>query len=172
MVLGAIVIVVVGLLVVNYFRGLDTGTTLPVGEQAEQIGPTVTRGGQTFHIVQSGDTLWSVAEKYYDPGYNWVDVARANSLTNPGLIETGQELEIPDVEPKLATIQASVLATTSSDETDAISGASYTVSKGDSLWVIAVRAYGDGYRWVDIAGENELADPNIIHPGNVLTLPR
>jgi nucleoid-associated protein YgaU len=44
--------------------------------------------------------------------------------------------------------------------------------KGDSLWKIAVRAYGDGYKWVSIAKANKLVNPNLIHSGNVLTLPR
>ncbi len=53
-----------------------------------------------------------------------------------------------------------------------ITGATYEVVKGDSLWKIAVRAYGDGYQWVKIARENKLVNPNLIHPGNLLALPR
>ncbi|HUV71729.1 MAG TPA: LysM peptidoglycan-binding domain-containing protein [Clostridia bacterium] len=44
--------------------------------------------------------------------------------------------------------------------------------KGDTLWDISVRAYQDGYRWVEIAEANNLSNPNIIHPGNALTIPR
>lgn len=166
MILGAIVIVVVGVLVVNYFKGLETGTTLPTGETTE--GPTRIRDGQTFHVVQAGETLWAVAEKYYDSGYNWVDIASVNELTNPSQIDVGQELLIPDVEPKQPTVD--VFA--SDNGLEPISGATYTVVRGDNLWNIAVRAYGDGYRWVDIAQENELANPNLIHAGNMLVLPR
>jgi len=171
MILGAVVIIVVGFLVINYFRGLDAGQTLPSGDQIETNGPTITRDGKTFHIVQEGDSLWSVAERYYDSGYNWTDLAEVNSLVTPGSIEKGQEIEIPDVEPKTATV--SVLSETSSDEVDfAISGSSYSVQKGDTLWNIAVRAYGDGYRWLDIASDNGLENPDLIHSGNALTLPR
>lgn len=53
-----------------------------------------------------------------------------------------------------------------------IDGTSYTVQKGDYLWDIAVRAYGDGYRWVDIARANNLSNPDIIHSGNVFAIPR
>lgn len=169
MILGLIVIVVVGFMVINYFKGLETGITLPTGEQAESVGPTVTRDGKTYHIVQAGDTLWSIAERYYDSGYNWVDIVKANELANAGLIETGQELAIPDVEPRQPTVSIPV---ESLETPDAISGATYTVARGDSLWKIAVRAYGDGYRWVSIAQENNLANPNIIHAGNVLALPQ
>lgn len=175
MFLGAIVIVVVGLLVVNYFRGLDEGTTLPSGEQAEmQEGPTITKDGQTYHVVQANDSLWKIAERYYDSGYNWVDIAQANGLGNPGVIEKGQELVIPEVEPKKPTIAmtGSTVLGNSSENMQPISGSTYEVVKGDNLWEIAVRAYGDGYRWVDIARENKLVNPGLIHPGNVFTLPR
>lgn len=166
MILGAIVILVVGVLVVNYFRGLETGITLPEGQQAEQQGPTITRGGQTIHVVQVGDNLWKVAERYYDSGYNWVDITRENSLINANQIEVGQELVIPDIAPKQATVS---IATS---QVEPISGATYTVAHGDSLWNIAVRTYGDGYRWLDIAEENYLVNPDLIHAGNVLVLPR
>ncbi len=175
MVLGAIVIVVVGLLVVNYFRGLETGTTLPTGEATEQaVGPTITRNGQTFHVVQGNESLWKIAERYYDSGYNWSDIAAANSLNNPGLIEEGQELAIPNVEPKQPTIKVTAADTLgdSAVSQSPISGATYSVVAGDNLWKIAVRAYGDGYRWVDIARENNLLNPDVIHAENVLTLPR
>lgn len=175
MVLGAIVIVVVGLLVVNYFKGLDEGNTLPTGEQTESSeGPTVTREGQTYHVVQPNDNLWRIAERYYDSGYNWVDIAQANGLEHPGVIEVGQELSIPNVEPKqeTVTVASSNVLGNSMANASPISGATYQVIAGDNLWEIAVRAYGDGYRWVDIAKDNELVHPGIIHPGNILSLPR
>jgi nucleoid-associated protein YgaU len=169
MILGALVIVVVGVLVINYFRKEEKGISLPSSEVANQEGPTIKRDGKTIHITQVGDTLWKIAEKYYDSGYNWVDIAKENKLSNPGLIEVGQELVIPNVEPKKPTV---TVASPALEEKGAISGASYTVVRGDTLWDIAVRAYGDGYKWVDIARENNLVNPDLIHAGNVFVLPR
>lgn len=165
MILGAIVIVVVGVLVVNYFRGQE-GETIPglETEDFEKISLPTT------HTVAQGEDLWKVSEKYYQSGYNWIDIAMENNLTNPNLIEAGQELTVPDVESKQPTVETVLSA--ESERGDLISGATYEVVKGDNLWNIAVRAYGDGYRWVDIAKENSLANPNLIHSGNVLTLPR
>lgn len=162
-VLGAIVIVVVGILVVNYFRGKEG--IVPPGSKESAVESTLPQ----THTVTKGENLWKIAEKYYGSGYNWVDLAGENNLSNAGLIEEGQSLIIPEVEAKLAT---SDVREKVSEKTNAISGATYRVVKGDTLWSIAIRAYGDGYKWVEIAKENNLANPNLIHPGNILTLPR
>ena len=69
-------------------------------------------------------------------------------------------------EPQEKVVQESV------QNKQKITGNSYTVISGDNLWDIAVRAYGDGYRWVDIAEANNLANPDLIHRGNVFKLPR
>lgn len=166
MVLGAIIIVVVGLLVINYFRKGEPGKTLPVSETQQETTPTVGKS----HTVKGGETLWSIAQAAYGSGYNWVDLAKVNNLKNPNSIQTGEVLEIPDVTPKTPTSIAQ--KATDSISSDPISGATYTVVKGDNLWEIAVRAYGDGYKWVEISRENKLDNPNIIHSGNILTLPR
>lgn len=47
----------------------------------------------------------------------------------------------------------------------------YTVQSGDSLWAIAESHYGDGNRYGDIAAANGIANPDLIHPGQVLTIP-
>jgi len=48
----------------------------------------------------------------------------------------------------------------------------YVVAKGDTLWGIANKVYGDGSRWVEIAQANSLTNPQLIHAGDVLKLPR
>jgi len=171
MILGALVIIVVGALILNYFRGIGRPEEeIPVqpGEikLVEEKGKLYPEGLPTVHKVAVGEHLWAIAERHYGSGYNWVDIAKANNLSNPNRLLVGQELTIP----KAAVIKLVVASKTVFGP--AISGGKYTVAKGDHLWGIAVRAYGDGYRWTEIARANEIANPNIIHPGNVLTLPR
>ena len=50
---------------------------------------------------------------------------------------------------------------------------SYTVVSGDSLSKIAKRQYGDANKWHAIfdANRDKIKDPDLIHPGQVLTLP-
>jgi nucleoid-associated protein YgaU len=56
--------------------------------------------------------------------------------------------------------------------TSRIEGSSYTIAKGDTVWEIALRAYGDGFQFVRIAKANNLVNASLIHPGNILKIPR
>lgn len=53
--------------------------------------------GRTY-TVQSGDTLWAIAEKMYGSGGKYMKIFEANTsiLENPDKIFPGQELVIPD----------------------------------------------------------------------------
>lgn len=173
-ILGAIVVLVVGVAAYVYFRNNQPNSAATTQQETQtQEGELGSSQGAvalpTTHTVASGENLWTIAEKYYSSGYNFVDIAQANSLTNPNSIETGQSLKIPKVAAKQATIPK---ALTPEITLNRIEGSGYTVVKGDYLWEIALRAYGDGYKWTEIAKANNLANPNVIHAGNVLKLPR
>ncbi|WP_133067032.1 LysM peptidoglycan-binding domain-containing protein, partial [Mycolicibacterium sphagni] len=47
----------------------------------------------------------------------------------------------------------------------------YTVVAGDTLSAIAERFYGDGNRYQQIADASGIANPDLIQPGQVLTIP-
>lgn len=47
----------------------------------------------------------------------------------------------------------------------------YTVVSGDTLWAISERFYGDGNQYQRIADASGVANPDLIHPGQVLTIP-
>lgn len=47
----------------------------------------------------------------------------------------------------------------------------YSVVSGDTLWAIAERFYGDGSKYQAIADASGISDPDMIHPGQVLTIP-
>ncbi len=48
-----------------------------------------------IYIVQHGDTLSIIAQKFYGDIYQWPKIAQANNLKNPELIEVGMKLVIP-----------------------------------------------------------------------------
>lgn len=159
MIMGGIVIVIVAIFTINYFND-KKGQMLPAISTDSIIGKEYT--------VVKGDTLWNIAESSYGSGYNWVDVKKANNLKTDK-IEVGQKLTIPEVATRKPTVTQT---TTSKTNAQTIEGTSYTVVKGDTLWKISVRTYGDGYKWTEIAKLNKLVNPNLIHSGNVLQLPK
>ena len=53
------------------------------------------------------------------------------------------------------------------------SGQNYTVKRGDCLWNIAKRIYGNGAKYTTIynANRSKIKNPNLIYPGQVLWIP-
>jgi LysM repeat protein len=47
----------------------------------------------------------------------------------------------------------------------------YTVESGDTLWAISERFYGDGSKYQVIADASGISNPDLIQPGQVLTIP-
>lgn len=53
------------------------------------------------------------------------------------------------------------------------SGQNYTVKRGDCLWNIAKRFYGNGAKYTTIynANRSKIRNPNLIYPGQILWIP-
>jgi LysM repeat protein len=47
----------------------------------------------------------------------------------------------------------------------------YTVVSGDTLWAISEHFYNDGSKYQRIADASGISNPDLIHPGQVLTIP-
>ena len=60
-----------------------------------------------------------------------------------------------------------------SNPTQAPKVKSYTLQDGEGLWDVAVKFYGDGFRWTDIAKANNIDEENsdYVDPGTKLTIP-
>lgn len=110
---------------------------------------------EVTHTVAPGENLHRIAK-----GYNTTPpaIAEANGISNPNLILIGQQLRIPDS----ATSPAVPLAAAPAQ------GRTHKVAAGENLFKIAA-AYGVSVTAVVEA--NALANPNRIHPGDVLNIP-
>lgn len=188
LILGALILVVVVILIFNYFNRTKPEIG-PAGQttttQSEDVSPENLPGKYT---VKDGDTLFSVAEKYYQDGYKYTEIAKANNLVDVDSIVLGQVLDIPKLDQQTITPTATPSPTPTpapsaynNTQTDAqintwgtpITGSSYTVVEGDWLSTVAARAYnGDIMSYNKIAAANNITNPDLIEPGMVLVIPR
>ena len=167
MALGLAVVLVLGMLIVNYVTSKKGTKPGAVSDQKKETSATINTGTPpTTHTVVEGETLWSISEKYYKSGYNWVDVQKTNTLANADYVEVGQVLTIPNVTPiPVPTGQTLAISTETPKPKE------HTIVAGETLWSIAIQVYADGYKWTEIAKANSLANPDLIFTGNVLQLP-
>lgn len=70
-------------------------------------------------------------------------------------------------------VERPVVVTQTSATSSAPSGQNYTVKKGDCLWNIAKRFYGNGSKYIVIynANRDKIKNPNLIYPGQVFWIP-
>lgn len=112
------------------------------------------------HVVEPGDDLWSLAERFYGDGRDWRKIARANPrvLTGgPDRLEPGWRLSVPGVVA----------------ERDDGTG-SVRVRRGESLSSIAKRELGEASKWPALydANRDQLDDPDELEIGVRLALPK
>ena len=158
LVLGAIVVIILGLLIANYF--VKSRGQIGIGESTSQSAGEIV--AQT-HKVAEGESLSIIANKVYGSYDYWPVLASVNNITNPNLIFVDEELKLP--------------AKSEADDIKAQMGTtSYEVKGGDTLFLIAEKMYGDGSKWVLIDSANKVGRlPNgnpLIYAGSTLTIPR
>lgn len=99
------------------------------------------------YVVKSGDSPWSIAQKYLGNGSKYKEILRANNLAESSSIHPGQQLIIPNNNNL----------------------SQYTIQSGDSLAKIA-QNYGTTVQ--EIVKTNNIDNPNLIRIGQVITVPK
>ena len=79
-------------LIVTGGDGSDTTTFDPNVESSVAPTPAPSTSADVTHIVQPGETLASIAQRY---GISWLQIAQANNIYDADHVEVGQELTIP-----------------------------------------------------------------------------
>lgn len=104
-------------------------------------------GGGTFtYVVQSGDTMWSIARRF---GVSLDALIAANpQISNPDMIDVGQKINVPKTGGGVFQ---------------------YTVQSGDTLWLIAKR-FGVSLNAL-IKANPQIENPDKIFPGQVINIP-
>jgi len=75
-------------------------TPPPVAQPTPPVAPPtppVVETGRRTHVVQSGETLWSISRKYYGSGVHTEKIATASNLRGRDKIRVGQVLIIPQL---------------------------------------------------------------------------
>lgn len=120
------------------------------------------------YTVQTGDSLWHIADKVYGNPYKWTDLAAANAIQGPSYVITpGENLRLPGRERPVDPGSGSVSPVPDQ------SGRTYQTVEGDNLWNIAVRFYDDGTKYQAIfdANRDKISNPSVIQPNMVLRIP-
>jgi nucleoid-associated protein YgaU len=127
----------------------------------------------TIYKVQSNDSLFKIARKYYGDGKKWNKIFEANndSMPDPDSLYVGQELLIPDITVEKETKQ--VFQAPVKKKRD-VSVDTHTVEAGDTLYRLAEKYYDDPSVWIKIyeANEDTIEDEGLLKEGQILIIPK
>ncbi|MEV6682131.1 LysM peptidoglycan-binding domain-containing protein [Streptomyces erythrochromogenes] len=142
-------------------------------------------GSYTVRDAKPAESLWSIAEHTLGDGQRWEEIARMNEgrpMTDGSVfradqpIRPGWILTLPTAPQAGSRAQATATAEMESARSE------HTVRSGENLSGIAGARLGDASRYMEIFelnrgkdlpdGAGTFTDPDLIYPGQRLTLPR
>ncbi len=135
-----------------------TGLIVPVVSAQDRAAETTSEF--VTHIVQPGESLYSIATRY---GITMARIAEANELTNWTYLTVGQQLIIPGLESPGESEAEEVV------ENPLVAGAPeiHIVQPGETLATIANRY---GITVADLLKANNIANPDLIYRGQELSV--
>ncbi len=174
LVIGIVVVVVLCFLGITFLKRTNA---VKINSLKQEVSSTSTKKENgdivpTYYIVVEGDTLGGISDTFYNTSKRADEIIKANNIINPDVIEAGTKLLIPDIDEKQILSQQDGKSFQTQTQDAKITESFYVVKEGEGLWDIAVRAYGDGYKWPDIVKANNLQNPDIITPGTTIKIPR
>lgn len=147
-----------------------TSTATPTSTPTETLTPTITNtptpSAPFTYVVQEGDNLVFIAEKFQlaDDGILLILDLNPVIAENKGIIFPGQQIWIPNPDMRRAT------ATPIPADMARGTRLSYTVLPGDTLAGIAAK-FNSTVDAIIAITENKIADPNALQAYQVLIIP-
>ncbi len=75
-------------------EGVDNNNVAGVSD--ENIKPQSDDSSFKLYIVKEGDSLWKIAQYYYNDGFKAFEIAKENNLVNIDIIQPGISLKLPN----------------------------------------------------------------------------
>jgi nucleoid-associated protein YgaU len=124
-----------------------------------------------IYVIKDGDSLRSIAEKYYGNAAKERSIADLNFIENPSSVKVGEEI-IVDVKPlgKSETIKKAI---SSSKVSQAFISdkKTYTIQRGDTLGKIARQFFGRSSEAGRLIKANPGLNPRNLKIGDVIIIP-
>lgn len=143
--------------------------TPPLAPVPPPVTPSAPRSDE--YVIQSGDTLETIAQAKYGARSFQTLILEANPGLNPNALRIGKKLTLP------ARAEKKTEETASKDLTvpapDVVGAKTYVVQPGDTLSGISTKVYKTA-RYVDKiiqANPDKLSDPHLLVVGAKLTMP-
>lgn len=127
-----------------------TNATTPTDSATGAAGSELNNAQRVDHVVQPGETLYGIAQKY---GVDANAIASVNNIVNRNQLRVGQKLLIPGISQR---------------EAAAALGRIHVVQSGESLSAIA-QLYGVSTQ--EIISFNNISNPDAIYVGQELIIP-
>lgn len=159
------------------FTRLTNIDTLVLGDKPTTVAPATPPMKE--HVIREGDTLWSIAQKYYGDGRQHARIEEANheAFARKKGLEIGQKLMIPARQQPgadAALANAKPEDSTVKDAPKEAKPGKYVVKPGDTLAGVARKTLGAEKRWEEILALNSgrIPDPDSLSVGTELRLPQ
>lgn len=132
------------------------GQIITIPTDSSILGNETRCTGKIIYTVKRGDTLWGIANRY---GITVSQLVSINQISNPNLIYPGEQIRITSLSSPNCNQNQTI--------SPPITGITYVVRRGDTLWSIA-RRYGVTVRY--LVEKNNVQNPNLIYPGQIIRI--
>ncbi len=156
----------------HYFSGCDYSDIPDPLSAAEAISTFKNSGKPVRFTITGGMNVsmyvtiekFDIEERGGDPETIYFSIA----------LKEYREVVVRQIKVQVSAKKAMISAPISRTDTSPAGGQTYTVKKGDCLWNLAKKFYGGGAKYTAIYNVNKSViggNPNLIYPGQVLTIP-